>query len=194
MKITHLFAKSRLASIAVVAAGFAIATVATTSVQADEVASSLSSQRYVGAVEGGVYINQDNHVRSAVGSPAAMGGLEYTINSVPLVSRTNFMIDYIQKNGNGNKETMIPILFTYQQYSGEHGGLRPYLTVGAGLVYEKVTDQSRNVDGSGSTFGAMIGYGADTRSQIYIEARYLLVPQLQTENLSGPMAVVGIRF
>ncbi|HEY3331321.1 MAG TPA: hypothetical protein VGK19_14930 [Capsulimonadaceae bacterium] len=162
--------------------------------KADDVSSNVGSQKFIAALRGGVHFNQNKAVKDAYGSVAGFGGLAYTIQSEPLVNRLSLAVDYITVSSKGNTQRIIPVMLEYQAYQGMHSHTRPYVSFGCGLVNIKAKDTLKGVDGTGSTFGAFLGYGIDMPSQVFVEARYLLVPELMTENMSGPSVLVGIRF
>ncbi len=179
-----------LAAVAVVAS----AVLAATSAKADDIPSTVSSNKFIAALRGGVYLNQNAHVRGQEGNIAGFGGLAYTLETKPFVDRLSIAVDYITTSKNGNTERLIPVMLEYQSYQGVQNHVRPYVIFGAGLMNAKIVDASKGVDGTGSIFAAMAGYGIDLASQMFVEARYTLVPELMTENTSGPSLMVGIRF
>lgn len=194
MKLKSPQSLRRLIASAVVLGAAGLIAIAATPVKADDISSNAVNAKFIASLRGGAHINQNNSVKNTYGSLAGFGGLSYSLQQQPYVNRLSVAVDYMYSSKGGNTEQVIPIMLEYQGYQGVSSHVRPYLSFGGGLVTMKLKNTATALNGNGSTFGAFLGYGFDMPSQLFVEARYLLVPPLMGYNVSGPTIMAGIRF
>jgi len=163
-----------------------------------QIGSSAVSSNSIGSIRGGLMFLQNSGVRGLVGNTYE-GGITITLTQHPMADRTSLGVDYITGSQSGNTVTVVPALVEFQNYSGAHGDMHPYVTYGAGVAYGYIKDPNSTntelVGGHSSTVMAfMAGYGVDFHNKLFGEVRYLYANSVLGDDISGFQALVGIRL
>lgn len=167
---------------------------ASAAARADEIQSSVKSYNYVAAIRGGIYYNLHKSLQNDIGTPAGIGGVAISLEQEPLQYRTSLAVDYVYKEQNGNKLSMVPVNFEYQHYTKPAGTWYPYMLLGVGAAFVHLNDGAAGVNGEKTAFDTELGLGVDTPYQVFAEVRYNIVAPTLGEDFSGPDVLLGVRF
>ena len=151
----------------------------------------------VGAIRGGVYFPFNSSVKTNVGKTFYCGGIDYTFQQKPNISRTNLSVDYIERSSGGNSLRIIPVTFSEFALQTSQNGVRPYYGIGVGAYFIRQnipnsvgTQQNVNA----TALGGFLAAGLDLPSNLLVEARYHIVQKEGSANSGGLELTAGIRF
>ena len=158
----------------------------------------VSTQTQAGDIRIGLYYLYDNTTRDTIGTTIPDVGLDYTLESVPGIYRTNIGVDYIDRSSNGLQLQIIPVTISEQYYHTVGGtNFTPYGEAGLGAYFVRLTEPnntSLTSPHSETSLGGFIGLGVDLTSSVFLDARYNLIGNIQGQNPSGIEFTGGIRF
>lgn len=152
----------------------------------------------IGTIRLGAYFPFNARAKDAIGKTWYGGGLDYTFQQTPGVSRTNLSLDYIERSSGGNTLRLIPV--TVSQFT-EHGDatttVRPYFGIGGGVYF--IHQNAPNSIGfqenkNATSLGGFVAAGLDLPSNFLIEGRYHIVSKVGDINSSGLQVMAGLRF
>lgn len=155
------------------------------------------SQQPIVTVRGGVYFPFNARLKSNSGKTFYGAGLDYTIQQQLGQSRTELSVDYIERSSGGNTIRIIPVTVGQFTLRAGQNGIRPYLGIGAGVyfVHEQLPNDSGVQENTNkAAIGGYIGAGLDFPSNLLVEARYHIIQNVGTYNVSGLQLMAGIRF
>lgn len=151
----------------------------------------------IGTIRLGTYFPFNAAAKDTIGKTWYGGGLDYTFQQTPGVSRTNLSLDYIERSSGGNTLRLIPV--TVSQFT-EHGGensVRPYFGLGGGVYF--IHQNAPNSIGfqenkNATSLGGFLAAGLDLPNNFLIEGRYHIVSKVGDINSSGLQVTAGLRF
>lgn len=148
-------------------------------------------------IRGGVYFPFNARAKAAVGKTWYGGGLDYTFQQTPGVTRTNLSLDYIERNSGGNVVRIIPLTVSQFTLQNAQGTVRPYFGVGGGVyfIHQSVPNDVGIQENTNATaLGGFIAAGLDLPGNVLVEGRYHIISKVGSINSSGLQLMAGVRF
>lgn len=159
----------------------------------------------VGAIRLGIYLPASSHVTTPIGKVFPGGGLDYTFQQTAQ-DRAQVSLDYIERSSSGSDVRVVPLTVSDIIYSGPRADFRPYWGVGAGAYFVHVNVPNPNpaitigtpgaqiVNGTDTVFGGFLDLGLDFQYDIFVDARYHWIGEVDGVNPSGLELTAGYRF
>jgi hypothetical protein len=165
---------------------------------AQEAVPTNSAPQLDGDIRAGALFSTNNAVETKVGRQLPAAGVDVVIKHD--TTNTNLVVsaDFIDHSSNGSHLQVIPVTIWQQIFSGNSRDVtRTYTEYGAGLYFvnQSLPDSSGNQKSSNQTaFGGFLGFGVDVTNNIFIDARYHAVTDVNSISASGLEVTGGYRF
>ena len=148
-------------------------------------------------IRGGAYFPFNSRAKQVIGKTWYGGGLDYTFQQTPGVSRTNLSLDYIERNSGGSDIRIIPLTVSEFSQQNPEGTIRPYFGVGGGVYFihqNAPNDIGFQQNNNSTTLGGFVAAGLDLGSNFLVEGRYHIISKVGSINSSGLQVMAGVRF